>query len=132
MGGPAAAGAPYGQQGVVFLGTMLEAAVADGLIAASPAHGAKRPRVDRQPVAPFTDGECEALRAAAPNWFAVALTLGLGAGAASVGGDGGHLGSGRFLCRELTVDRQLLSLEAGEMRWGPAKSKRSYPHSSVG
>jgi len=31
-------------------------------------------------VVPFTDDECEALRAAAPDWFAAALTLGLGAG----------------------------------------------------
>jgi integrase len=103
----------------VLLGTMLHAAVADGLIAANPARGAKRPRVDGQPVVPFTDGEIEALRAAAPDWFAVALTLGLGAGLRQAEATGLTLDRIDFLRRELTVDRQLLSLKAGEMRWGP-------------
>ena len=43
-----------------YLSTMLEAAVADGLIARNPAHGAKRPSVDDEPVVPFTDDEVDA------------------------------------------------------------------------
>jgi integrase len=86
---------------------MLHAAVADGLIAANPARGAKRPRVDRQPVVPFTDGEIEALRAAAPDWFAVALTVGLGAGLRQSEATGLTLDRIDLLRRELTVDCQL-------------------------
>ncbi|MEO5842038.1 MAG: hypothetical protein ABIQ73_27485 [Acidimicrobiales bacterium] len=68
------------RQAAQYLSTMLEAAVADGLIAANPARGAKRPRVDTTPVVPFTADQVLALRSAAPAWFAVALDLGLGAG----------------------------------------------------
>jgi hypothetical protein len=104
---------------IVLLGTMLEAAVADGLIAANPAHGAKRPRIDRQPVVPFTDAECEALRAAAPDWFAVALTLGLGAGLRQSEATGLTLDRVDFLRRELTIDRQLSRSRPARCGGGP-------------
>jgi integrase len=70
-------------------------------------------------VLPFTEGEIEALRAAAPDWFAVALTLGLGAGLRQAEATGLTLDQIDVLRRELTVDRKLISLKAGEMRWGP-------------
>jgi hypothetical protein len=65
---------------VQYLGTMLESAVADGLLATNPARGAKRPRVDVAPVVPLTVDELERLTAAAPDWFRVALTLGAAVG----------------------------------------------------
>jgi integrase len=68
------------RQIVQYVSTMLDAAVADGLLVVNPARGAVRPRVDAAPVVPFGDSEVDALRAAAPDWFAVALDLGLGAG----------------------------------------------------
>lgn len=79
-----AAGLPVARrtaaQAAQWLSSMLDAAVGDGLLALNPARGAKRPRVDVTPIVPFTDAEVDALRAAAPDRFAVALTLGLGAG----------------------------------------------------
>ncbi len=55
------------RHGVSYLSTLLEAAVADGFIARNPAHGAKRPRANDQPVAPFTPIEIEALHGMTPR-----------------------------------------------------------------
>jgi integrase len=109
-----------------YLSTMLESAVADGLIAANPARGTKRPQVDREPVVPFTDTDVDALRAAAPTSFAVALTLGLGAGLRQAEATGLTLDRIDFLRRELTIDRQLVSPKAGDPTLGPPKSRNSY------
>ncbi len=105
---------------------MLESAVADGLIARNPADGAKRPRVDDEPVVPFTDDEIDALRAATPGWFDVALTLGLGAGLRQREASGLTVDRVDFLRRTLTVDRQLVTAGAGRPTFGPLKTKRSY------
>lgn len=113
-------------QATRYLSTMLEAAVVDGLIATNPAHRARRPRVEQDPVVPFTDTEVEALRAAAPCGFAVALDLGLGAGPRQSEATGLSVDRIDFLRRELTVDRQLVTRKAGEPTFGPPKSKRSY------
>ncbi len=113
-------------QAVQYLSTLMESAVADGLIAVNPTRGARRPRLEREPVVPFTDAEVEALRAAAPGWFAVALTLGLGAGLRQSEATGLTLDRVDFLRRELTVDRQLITPKAGEPTFGPPKSARSY------
>lgn len=114
------------RQIVQYVSTMLEAAVADGLIATNPARGSARPKVDQAPVVPFTNAEVDALRAAAPDWFAVALDLGLGAGLRQGEATGLSLDRVDFLRRQLTVDRQLVSPVAGEPTLGPPKSKRSY------
>jgi len=113
-------------QATRYLSTMLAAAVVDGLIATNPAHRARRPRVEQDPVVPFTDTEVEALRAAAPCGFAVALDLGLGAGLRQSEATGLSVDRIDFLRRELTVDRQLVTRKAGEPTFGPPKSKRSY------
>ena len=113
-------------QATRYLSTMLEAAVVDGLIATNPAHRARRPRVEQEPVVPFTDTEVEALRAAAPGWFAVALDLGLGAGLRQSEATGLTIDRIDFLHRELTIDRQLVTPKAGVPTFGPPKSKRSY------
>jgi integrase len=77
-------------------------------------------------VVPFTEGEIEALRAAAPDWFAAALMLGLGAGLRQSEATGLTLDRIDFLHRKLTVDRQLASRRVGDMRFAPPKTKRSY------
>lgn len=113
-------------QAVQWLSSMLESAVADGLLATNPARGAKRPRVEREPVVPFTGDETDALRAAAPSRFGVALTLGLGAGLRHSEATGLTLDRVDFLRRQLTVDRQLVTPLQGEPTFGPPKSARSY------
>lgn len=114
------------RQIVQYVSTMLDAAVADGLIASNPARGASRPRAESQPVVPFTASEVEDLREAAPPWFAVALDLGLGAGLRQGEAAGLTVDRVDFLRRQLVVDRQLVSPVVGEPTFGPPKSKRSY------
>lgn len=114
------------RQVAMYVSTMLEAAVADGLIATNPARGASRQRIEQQPVVPFTDAEVDALRVAAPDWFAVALDLGLGAGLRQSEATGLTVDRVDFLRRQLTVDRQLVSPMVGEPSFGAPKSQRSY------
>lgn len=113
-------------QAVQYLSTMLEAAVADRHLAMNPARGAKRPRVDRDPVTPLTDAEIDALRKAAPPWFGVALTLGVGVGLRQSEATGLTVDRVDFLRRQLTVDRQLVTPKAGDCTFGPPKSSKSY------
>lgn len=113
-------------QAVQWLSTMLDSAVADGLIALNPARGAKRPRIEVEPVVPFTEAETDALRAAAPAWFRVALDLGLGAGLRQSEATGLVIDRIDFLRRQLIVDRQLVTPVVGEPTFGPPKTKRSY------
>jgi integrase len=58
-------------------------------------------------VVPFTAAEVDALRAAAPAWFAVALDMGLGAGLRQSEATGLTVDRVDFRRRTLTVDRQL-------------------------
>lgn len=116
----------YGRQITQYLSTMLEAAVVDGLLSANPARGAKRPRVDREPIVPFTSDEVGALIEASPDWFAAAITLGLGAGLRHSEAAGLTVGRVDFLHRQLVVDRQLVKVRDRVPSFGPPKSKRSY------
>lgn len=111
---------------VQYLGTLFEAAVADGLVASNPVRGVKRPRVDGAPVVPFTAAELNRLRQASPPWFEVALTLGAVCGLRQ--GEAAGLRADRvdFLRRTLTVDAQLVTPSAGEPALGPPKTARSY------
>jgi len=111
---------------VQHLGTMLESAVADGLIAMNPVRRAKRPRVDVEPVVPFTSEQLDALTAAAPGWFRVALTLGAACGLRQGEATGLTVDRVDFLRRQLTVDRQLLTSSSGATAFGPPKTARSY------
>lgn len=114
------------RQVVSYVSSMLDAAVADGLIVANPARGAVRPRVEARPIVPFTAAEVDALRSAVPAWFAVALDLGLGAGLRQGEATGLSVDRIDFLRRQLVIDRQLVSHPAGEPTFGPPKSSRSY------
>jgi integrase len=111
---------------VQYLGTMFEAAVADGLVPANPTRGAKRPRIDAEPVVPFTADELDRLWEATPDWFRVALTLGAMCGLRQ--GEAAGLTVDRLDLprRTLTVDRQLVSPSSGPAFFGPPKTARSH------
>ncbi len=111
---------------VQHLGTMFESAVADGLIATNPVRRAKRPRVDVQPVVPFSAEQLGALREAAPGWFRVALTLGAACGLRQGEATGLTVDHVDFLRRQLTVDRQLVTPASGPPVFAPPKTPRSY------
>ena len=108
---------------------LFAAGVTDGFLGANPAAGARAPRVDRVPIVPPTVEEIQALQAAAPGWFAIAVTL--GARARLRQGEAAGLTEDRvaFLRRQLTVDRQLLPLPSvkGEpIELGLPKTDRYY------
>jgi len=109
-----------------YLASIMAAAVHDRLIAANPTAEAKTPRVEIDPVVPFTTEELDKLRAAAPAWFRVALTLGAGCGLRQ--GEATGLTEDRihFLTRELEVNRQLVTPAKGEPDFGRPKTDRSY------
>jgi integrase len=111
---------------VQYLSAMFADAVADGLLAANPARGAKRPAVDVAPIVPLTGEELERLRMAAPEWFRVAITLGAYAGLRQSEATGLTVDRVNFLGRSCTVDRQLVSPPSGELHFGPPKTARSY------
>ena len=109
-----------------YLGTLFAAAVADGLVAASPTRGAKRPRVEAQPIVPFTPAELDRLWDATPDSLCVALTLGAMAGLRHGEAIGLTIDRLDLPRRLLVVDRQLLRVEAGRPVFGPPKTARSY------
>jgi integrase len=74
---------------------------------------------------PLTADELERLRASAPDWFRVALTLGAAVGLRHAETTGLTVDRIDFLHRTLTVDRQLVTL-TGAPAFGPPKTKRSY------
>jgi integrase len=105
---------------------MYDAAVDDGFTAANPVRRAKRPRVDLEPVVPFSPDEVNRLAEAAPDWFEVALTLGAGCGLRQGEATGLTVDRVDFLRRELRVDRQLVTPAAGDPALGPLKTRTSY------
>lgn len=111
---------------VQYLGTMLQAAVADGLLATNPARHVKRPKVEAAPIVPFTADELDALRSAAHDWFRVALVLGTTCGLRQSEATGLTIDRVDFLRRELRINRQLVTPAAGEPALGPPKTSRSY------
>lgn len=111
-----------------YVGSLFGAAVTDGFLNVNPVTGAKTPRVDRVPVVPPTVEEIWALQAAAPGWFAIAVTLGGGAGLRQGEAAGLTIDRVATLRRQLTVDRQLSPIVSkGEpVELGVPKTDRSY------
>jgi integrase len=112
-----------------YVSSLFGAAVTDGFIPSNPATGAKSPRVERAPVVPPTTDDIRALQDAAPDWFAIAVTLGAGAGLRQGEATGLTVDRVDFLRRQLVVDRQLAPLPPapGEpIGLSVPKSDRSY------
>lgn len=110
------------------LSSMLEAAVADGLIARNPARGVRRPKVAGSLVVPFTPEEIDRLVEATPPSFAVAIVLGARCGLRHGEAAGLTLDRVDFLRRELTVDRQLVTGRSGGLpvSFGPLETANCY------
>ena len=112
-----------------YVSSLFAAAVTDGYLATNPATGAKTPRVDRAPIVPPTVEQIRSLQASAPSWFAIAVTLGAGAGLRQGEAAGLTVDRVDFLRRQLTVDRQLLPLPSAKgepIELGLPKTDRSY------
>ncbi len=110
------------------LSSMLESAVADGLLARNPARGVKRPKRDGTPVVPFTSADVERVLDAAAPGFAVAVVLGARCGLRHGEAAGLTVDRVDFLRRQLKVDRQLVTAKTGGLAtsFGPLKTANSY------
>lgn len=110
---------------VQTLRSVLRAAVADRLIPASPADNLRLPSVEHAQVVPLDHQQVAALRAALPERYRAAATLGAGAGLRQ--GELFGLSADRvdFLRRTIRVDRQLVTAVAGPPSLGPVKTPSS-------
>lgn len=109
-----------------ILSAIMSAAVADGIVERNPCAGVRLPRPDRPPVTPFTVEQVEALVAAAPERYRAVVVLAAGTGLRH--GECFGLDAGRVDVAErlVTVDRQLVTPNAGPPYLGPPKTRASY------
>ena len=92
------------------LSQVLSAAVEDGLIPRNPNHGARLPRQDAKRAMPVDDATLKALTRAAPDWFAIAIPLGVGLGLRQAEATGLTVDRVDSLHRTVRIDRQLVTL----------------------
>ena len=107
------------------LGQLFAAAVEDGLIARNPASRARLPKREPSKAQPVPLAVVEAVHAALPDWMAVAVPLGVGAGLRQGEASGLTVDRLDFLRRTLRVDRQLISRHVPAPALGPAKTESS-------
>jgi integrase len=106
------------------LSTLLESAVADGLLARNPARGVKLPARDVGEVVPPTAEQVAAVYEAAVSWFKPAVVLGAGIGLRAGEAAGLTLDRVLWLERAVRIDRQWLSRHRVS-EFGPPKSAAS-------
>ena len=106
--------------------SVLRAAVADRLIAASPVTGLRLPKPGRPKVVPLTLDQVTAVREAMPERFQAAVTVAAGAGLRQ--GELFGLTADRvsFLGREVVVDRQLVTVTGRGTSLAPPKTPQSH------
>jgi hypothetical protein len=115
------------------LGQMLTAAVEDGLIPRNPAAGARMPRSEAAKPDAVPVNVIEAITAGVPDWFRVAIPLGLGAGLRQGETCGLTVDRPDLLRRTLRVDRQLVTrVRLGAVLDAPRHGRRSVRSRSPG
>lgn len=107
------------------LGQLFAGAVEDGLIARNPASRARLPKRERSKAQPVPLDVVERLHANLPDWLAVAVPLGVGAGLRQGEASGLTVDRLDFLRRTLRVDRQLITRHVPAPVLGPAKTESS-------
>ena len=107
-------------------GQLLAGAVEDGLIARNPATRARLPKREASKAQPVPIEVVEAIRAGLPDWMAVAVPLGIGAGLRQGEASGLTVDRLDFLRRTLRVDRQLLCRHVPAPVLGPPKTESSH------
>ncbi len=104
---------------------ILNAAVIDMFITASPFAGIRRPRVDRKLINPMSAERVHAIHDAINPRFAAAITAGAGTGLRRGECMGLTIDRVDFLRRVVTVDRQLVGVKAKLPVFGPPKTPES-------
>lgn len=108
------------------LGQLLGSAVEDGLIPRNPASRARLPKREASKAQPVPLEVVERIRAGLPDWMAVAVPLGIGAGLRQGEASGLTVDRLDFLRRTLRVDRQLVSRHVPTPILGPPKTESSH------
>jgi integrase len=104
---------------------LLAAAVEDGLIVRNPATRARLPKREPAKAQPVPLEVVERIADALPDWMAVAVPLGIGAGLRQGEASGLTVDRVDFLRRTLRVDRQLVSRHVPAPVLGPPKTSSS-------
>jgi integrase len=108
------------------LGQLLASAVEDGLIARNPAVRARLPKREASKAQPVPLDVVERIHAGLPDWMAVAVPIGIGAGLRQGEASGLTVDRLDFLRRTLRVDRQLLCRHVPAPVLGPPKTESSH------
>jgi integrase len=113
---------------VVFrwFSTIMRAAVEDGLIRVSPCRGVKLPKKDRPPVVPLPTETVQAVIAATPERYRAAVVMATGTGLRQGECFGLGLEHVDFLRRQVTVERQLVTVQGRVPSLDPPKTEASY------
>jgi integrase len=108
-----------------ILAGIFKAAVRDRRIVASPCEGTRLPKVHRQRIEPMTFEAVEALTAAMPERYRALVTLAAGTGLRQGEIFGLTVDRIDFLRRQLTVDRQLVTMPDRAPYLAPPKTQAS-------
>lgn len=108
------------------LGQVLGGAVEDGLIARNPATRARLPKLEPSKAQPVPLDVVQRIHDSLPDWMAVAVPIGLGAGLRQGEASGLTVDRVDFLRRTLRVDRQLASRFVPTPVLAPPKSDSSH------
>jgi integrase len=108
-----------------ILAGIFKAAVRDRRIVASPCEGTKLPKVHRQRIEPMTLEAVEALTEAMPEMYRALVTLAAGTGLRQGEIFGLTVDRIDFLRRQLTVDRQLITMPDRAPYLAPPKTQAS-------
>jgi integrase len=108
-----------------ILAGIFKTAVRDRRIVASPCEGTKLPKVHRQRIEPMTFEAVEALTAAMPERYRALVTLAAGTGLRQGEIFGLTVDRIDFLRRQLTVDRQLVTMPDRAPYLAPPKTQAS-------
>lgn len=105
--------------------SIMKSAVRDRRLATNPCEGTKLPKVEKAKVVPLETAHVLAVTAAMPEHVRAAVTLAAGTGMRQGEVFGLTVDRIDFLRREVTVDRQLLTIIGERPRHGPPKTAAS-------
>ena len=108
-----------------IVSSVFKAAVRDRRIVANPCEGTKLPKRSRSKVVPPTTGQVDVLREAMPPRLRALVTFAAGTGMRPAEVRGLTVDSLDMLRREVTVDRQLVSVDGVTPVFGPPKTTAS-------
>jgi integrase len=108
-----------------ILAGIFKAAVRDRRIVSSPCEGTKLPKVHRKRLEPLTVEAVEALTDAVPDRYRALITLAAGAGLRQGEAFGLTVDRVDFLRRQLTIDRQLVTMPDRAPYLAPPKTQAS-------